>query len=191
MTAAWMSSIDILMDRCQTDATEIPDSSLMAKFMARRYSEHTRSRQRRGDVIEAGGEGLLVEPRLEFQSVVPPNEVDVNTYESISLECHAGGSPPAKIHWLKDGERIIQGPSSDDAHVESYAQPQLGLATTNSRLVLDCVTSRDAGMYSCVAETAFGRIRTDSLVQITGTKDSNKVISSGCPAQKRKYGMPP
>lgn len=47
--------------------------------------------------------------------------------------------------------------------------PHTGLATVRSSLYLDCVGGRDAGVYTCVADTPFERITKSSTVAIGKT----------------------
>ena len=44
----------------------------------------------------------------------------------------------------------------------------IGLSSTVSRLYLDCVTSAEAGRYTCVAENRYLRIATDTKLKIDG-----------------------
>ncbi|PVD29635.1 hypothetical protein C0Q70_08890 [Pomacea canaliculata] len=72
-------------------------------------------------------------------------------HDSIVLDCEAAGSPVPTIHWLKDGERIVQGnfetleddvASLEDMETESEeAGDKLRLSSTKSRLYLDCLNS--------------------------------------------------
>lgn len=106
-------------------------------------------------------------------------------HESVSLTCQAGGSPPPTIHWLKNGVAISQnsfqnteqileelaGSSISDGDLQSTGgsdMQSIGLSSTRSRLFLDCLQPKDSAIYTCVAETPYSRISTDTKLIVTG-----------------------
>ena len=101
-------------------------------------------------------------------------------HESVTLTCQAGGSPPPTIHWLKNGQSIAQDAftntpaeqrqEEDDAKAQVLSN-SIGLSSTRSRLFLDCLTPQDSAVYTCVAETAYSRINTDTKLIVSGKKD--------------------
>lgn len=154
-------------------------------------------RQRR-QMISRTGVGLLLEPRLEFQNNNPPSQVVANMFQSVTLECEAGGSPPASIYWTKNGVPIHQTTAlvidaseeqlSEDESPPVTGELQLGLSTTKARLDLECVTPQDEGIYRCIAETQFQKIAAETLLTV---KDTNELpFEAECSSQKRVYGSP-
>jgi hypothetical protein len=110
------------------------------------------------------------EEKLFFNEQIPEARTVVTEGLSTTLHCSAGGSPSPSIHWLKDGVRIAQSMSNlisdDEAVYETIGirsdQPTLRLAGTKSRLFIDCASAREAGTYTCVAETPTLRISTNT-----------------------------
>ncbi|XP_052773953.1 zwei Ig domain protein zig-3-like [Mya arenaria] len=116
--------------------------------------------------------------------------------DDIVLECEAGGSPSPTIHWLKDGERIQQGVSRDylddeaayEEKLKAGDQRMLRLGKVKSKLFLDCVSDRDEGVYTCVAETPYERIAQTTVLQM---EDSISSLSrKSCLTKKAFRGEP-
>ncbi|RWS25111.1 neural/ectodermal development factor IMP-L2-like protein, partial [Leptotrombidium deliense] len=107
---------------------------------------------------------------LRFKHV-PSEEVTVPVTGNVVLQCEAGGNPPPKIHWLKNGERVVQNVdefSVDDDSGETDVNRfgVLGLSFTKSRLFLDCVQPQDVATYTCVAENQYTRIFSDTVLNV-------------------------
>lgn len=101
-------------------------------------------------------------------------EVTIGTkHGSLVLECVCGGPTPT-IHWLKNGIRLQQGEThnsrDDEASYENHPATQerrLRLATTNSKLFLDCLNEEEHNaVYTCVAETPYYRITRMTRVKV-------------------------
>lgn len=106
------------------------------------------------------------------------------------LECEAGGSPPPTIYWMKDGKRLAQSfyeavHQSEDE--DDVLPSRLGLGFTRSRLYIDCASTRDAGIYTCVAENEYLRdSKSGDLFVIDSLDGENNAI---CLA-KKTFGSP-
>ncbi|XP_013779392.1 zwei Ig domain protein zig-4-like [Limulus polyphemus] len=105
-------------------------------------------------------------------ATTPAPVVSVLPFDHNVLSCQAVGNPPPTIHWLKDGDRIIQGTldsiqsdAMDDGNFN--IPPLVGTSQTWSRLFLDCLTPRDGGTYTCVAETPYSRVSSDTRLDIS------------------------
>lgn len=163
--------------------------------LSRNFRTHKRFgrepyRQRRNKDADLAA---FVQPRLDFQGMVPPTRLAVHAGDSITLECHAGGTPPPTIYWLKDGEKVIQGEGengywSSGPLKENDDKFQLGLSTTKSKLYLDCATKQDEGIYSCVAESPFKTITTETRVIVK--ESPNDIMETKCVKNKRRTGTP-
>ncbi|CAK9832200.1 Pro-neuregulin-2, membrane-bound isoform [Anthophora retusa] len=66
--------------------------------------------------------------------------------ERVKLVCRTRGSPPPRVHWLKDGIPL---------------QPRKGLRIQHkrrrSKVVISSAKPEDSGRYECVAESTSGR----------------------------------
>ncbi|XP_075218308.1 neogenin protein frazzled isoform X2 [Lycorma delicatula] len=87
--------------------------------------------------------------------------------DDIELECEVYGSPPPKVHWLKNGELLRVN--------TDYMQ----LVNGNNLKILGLM-AQDAGIFQCVASNAAGSIQASShlTVLISGT-DSDSNSESG------------
>ncbi|CAD5125487.1 DgyrCDS13700 [Dimorphilus gyrociliatus] len=94
--------------------------------------------------------------------------------ENLVLKCKVTSSPPATIHWLFKGQRIVQDSTltvlDDDA---IYEEKKLSLAVTESKLFIDCADETDAGSYTCVAQSPVKRKRLDFDVTLNGEVADN------------------
>lgn len=54
-----------------------------------------------------GSDAKPLNNHIKFRRL-PPKEFSAATGSSIVIECEAGGSPPPTIHWLKNGQKLIQ-----------------------------------------------------------------------------------
>ncbi|RWS12221.1 neural/ectodermal development factor IMP-L2-like protein, partial [Dinothrombium tinctorium] len=143
----------------------------------------------------------LKKPSIKFRSV-PKEEITVSATSNVVLQCEAGGNPPPKIHWLKDGERIAQSVDEltgveDIEEGDVNAHGVLGLSFTRSKLYLDCVQPQDNAVYTCVADNPYNRIASNTRLTIVNS--INKEIDNEAAASdnslslcvsKKNYGSP-
>lgn len=109
---------------------------------------------------------------LNFRSV-PQRSFAVQTTKNVVLQCEAGGNPPPKIYWLKEGKRISQSVDElksnvTDTNHDVNMDSVLGLSFTRSKLFLDCVHPDDSAVYSCVAETPYNLIVAKTHLNVLG-----------------------
>lgn len=92
----------------------------------------------------------------------PGNVVRVREGDSVRIECTAEGDPTPSVYWHERRDIFPVSAGAD-------AVPrQLGSAL----LVLNQVTRRDAGTFTCIAENTGGRV--DQRIQLIGEfSDSN------------------
>ncbi|XP_055354189.1 zwei Ig domain protein zig-4-like [Paramacrobiotus metropolitanus] len=157
----------------------------------------------------AGDESAVLAHQLDFLEIKPPSHMETFAHESVTLTCQAGGNPPPTIHWLKNGIPIIQssfensellleqlsgrggGASGLDETEANSNTPVIGISSTRSRLFLDCLQPKDSAIYTCVAETPYSRISTDTKLIVAD--GPNKLGGSEC-IEKRSsstgYGKP-
>ncbi|XP_076367484.1 zwei Ig domain protein zig-4-like [Tachypleus tridentatus] len=119
------------------------------------------------------------------------SSLSVASYDSTILECEAEGNPSPIFHWLKDGQRILQGSWDDlvstlDEEMNGNEKITQGVSRTRSRLFLDCVTAKQEGVYSCVAENPYQRISGETVVKLS--KEGN-TVNALCMA-KKSFGTP-
>ncbi|CAJ0944218.1 unnamed protein product [Ranitomeya imitator] len=99
----------------------------------------------------------------------PQNEtVQLMIGNSIVLSCEAEGSPPPRITWLKDGERIEHA-------------GQTGVIVTGSRLQISRAQPAHAGQYTCLAQNALSEAHKDFqlLIQV-----APRIFGSDLPSER-------
>ncbi|TWW61140.1 Hemicentin-1 [Takifugu flavidus] len=92
---------------------------------------------------------LSINMRPAFKEL--PGDVTLNKGQSLALSCHAQGTPSPVISWTVNNSPR-QGAAVDEAG--------------RSSLIIENVTTSDAGTYVCVAENRVGSVRTLSFVRV-------------------------
>lgn len=109
----------------------------------------------------------------------PPAVVHAKEGDSQFLECQAGGNPPPRIYWLKGGEMISRLNLQDELDMKEENErsfSKLEIASTTSRLYLECLSMEDEADYTCVAET--GKLRESSTSRLTvSSSDERKCLN--------------
>lgn len=164
--------------------------SVLATTLARSGNLRVNKRPFRGQAGPTGERKLFFKSR-GFQTVTVGRR-----HQSIFLECEAGGSPTPTIHWLKDGQRLLQGAfetiEDESAAFEDLDSDHQGdggklrLSATKSRLYLDCLTDASEGEYTCVAETPFMRKTQSTIVKVEG----HGYPSDNCIVKRSARGEP-
>ncbi|OQV25938.1 putative Neural/ectodermal development factor IMP-L2 [Hypsibius exemplaris] len=143
------------------------------------------------------GTGGAPDHNLRFHEIKPASHMETYLHDSISLTCQASGSPPPTLHWLKNGKPISQdnfdnslGDEEDPRQPDEAGTVQsIGMSVTRSRLFLDCLTPQDTAIYTCVAQTPYSRISTDTKLVVSDI--TNKLSGNECIMEKRgSYGKP-
>ena len=102
----------------------------------------------------------------------PPAQVVVQLYDRLELLCVVSGAPPPAVYWLKNGQPIREAPfeieEANNKIMEAPLKPIRGLASTKSRLVIDCVDGDTEAIYTCVAESVDEKIISSTYVHIEG-----------------------
>ena len=88
--------------------------------------------------------------------VAPPRSMVVNEIGTGSFQCVAEGNPEPKVTWLKQNYSFI-----GDKRVD---QSPSGLLIRN-------VTSRDNGVYTCVAQSVIGSTTATATLTVRGEKN--------------------
>lgn len=123
---------------------------------------------------------LSINMRPAFKEL--PGDVTLNKGQSLTLSCHAQGTPPPLISWTFNNSPYLGNVSSlrlrrstgsgssascRSATFTCFAGAAVDKAGRSSVLV-DNVTLADAGTYVCIAENIVGSIRALSFVRIRG-----------------------
>ncbi|XP_053206013.1 zwei Ig domain protein zig-3-like [Panonychus citri] len=119
------------------------------------------------------------EPYVRWQHE-PASNLILIAGQRHTIECEAAGSPPPKIHWLKNGRRIDQSGQAiygNSEIVDSSESPELGLSLTKSKLSLGCVKPEDTGLYTCVAENNHEKIAAESQIKVLPSIESSPFSS--------------
>uniref|UniRef100_A0A914XBP7 Uncharacterized protein n=1 Tax=Plectus sambesii TaxID=2011161 RepID=A0A914XBP7_9BILA len=111
--------------------------------------------------------------------------------ERVELRCQAIGAPQATIRWKHNGIFLDKAETGDyQALIENGEMPVIGIGTTVSTLVIDCVDRKTAGHYTCVAENRCSEaIETSTIVALEET-DGDVELGS-CPVQSDKAEVAP
>jgi hypothetical protein len=142
----------------------------------------------------------------------PPTQVIVAQNDRLELHCDVSGSPPPAVYWLKNGQPIrevksctpsrqclsinrlcaLQAPfeveESTNKILESGSLlPERGLASTKSRLVIDCADEDTEAIYTCVAESRSERLVSSTYAHIEGVVPYNKTT---CALKEEMHALP-
>ncbi|XP_053668686.1 interference hedgehog-like [Anopheles marshallii] len=124
---------------------------------------------------------VLESPRI----VAPPRSTLTNESDSLELECIARGSPHPDIYWMINGD---------------YAKWDNLIRTNGTRMIIQSVEKRHAGIVQCFARNSVGEASEGNLLQVipkqipggVGTTPLGSVPSSpkagGDHSTKRKGG---
>ncbi|XP_030621020.1 hemicentin-1 [Chanos chanos] len=176
----------------QKDGANVPN--LPGKFTVLRSGELIIERAESGDAgqfsciaVNPAGTArhnihLSVNMRPTFKEL--PGDVTLNKGQNLTLSCHAQGTPPPSISWT--------------ANNSPYTGATVDVSG-RSLLLIENVTTSDAGTYVCIAENSVGTIRALSFVRIreppvlrgeahtTQTVTLGGVVQLDCPV----HGDPP
>lgn len=108
----------------------------------------------------------------------PTTQMMAPLYGRLELNCVVSGAPPPVVYWLKNGQPIRESPYETEELtnriLESSPMPSRGLASTKSRLILECINEDDEAIYSCVAESHSGeKVVSSTYVHIEGIEQQS------------------
>ncbi|XP_029816435.1 hemicentin-2 [Manacus vitellinus] len=89
----------------------------------------------------------------------PLGDMEVTAGESVTLLCHAEGSPPPRVTWSRqDGKPVEgwQGPRGDSSQLEA------------AKLLINSASLDDQAIYICEAQNEFGKIQAEVKLTVTG-----------------------
>uniref|UniRef100_A0A182FQQ4 Interference hedgehog n=1 Tax=Anopheles albimanus TaxID=7167 RepID=A0A182FQQ4_ANOAL len=90
---------------------------------------------------------VLEQPRI----IAPPRSTLTNESDSLELECVARGSPRPEIYWMINGD---------------YAKWDALIRTNGSRMIIQSVEKRHAGIVQCFARNEVGEASEGNLLQV-------------------------
>ncbi|EDS33199.1 cell adhesion molecule [Culex quinquefasciatus] len=90
---------------------------------------------------------VLEPPRI----VVPPRPTLTNESERLELECRARGSPTPEIYWMINGD---------------YTKWDQLIKANGSKLVINSVQKKHAGIVQCFARNELGEVSESDLLQV-------------------------
>ncbi|CAL8343147.1 unnamed protein product [Lota lota] len=104
---------------------------------------------------------VLVPPTISGETSVP-REVQVTQDSAVTLECHAVGTPPPQISWLKNGHPL-------------FLSSRTRLLSGDSVLRISPVLLSDAAVYTCVARSRAGLAELSYDVQVQAPPGVDRV----------------
>lgn len=140
------------------------------ELIASRQTRNSFDTSKRAAVKEAAS--TQVEGKLKIHAK-PPSQKEVAMYDRLELVCDVSGSPPPAIYWLKNGQPMREAPydmeeSTNRILEDQSLLPVRGLASTKSRLVMDCADEDTEAVYTCVAESVKERVVASTYVNVNG-----------------------
>lgn len=96
------------------------------------------------------------EPTISPKFVERFHNTTIKAGESVVFHCRAVGTPSPKLTWQKDGMQI-------DSNLPSI---EVKTDDSSSSLLLNNVTSRDAGWYQCTAQNPSGSVTTRARLNV-------------------------
>nr|WVD93536.1 imaginal morphogenesis protein-Late 2 [Sclerodermus guani] len=83
----------------------------------------------------------------------PENEVRVQAGQKVELECLVEGSPPPQVYWLRgtDPKKKLDELLSKSVSSTVEEKAEYPIASTSSKLVIECASTVDAGLIHCAA----------------------------------------
>lgn len=155
-------------------------------FSSKKIHDPLIARVRKSRNVYETNDLKLPQPTL-FIRRAPSNHA-VKLRDSVLLECDAGGSPQPTIHWLKDGVEIFQDESLFTNEMPSDVPASLnGIGRAKSRLFIDCMSPKDEGVYTCVADTPYQRVSEASYVFLS--RDLPAEVNPSCLPQKMSLAL--
>ncbi|KAK3506808.1 hypothetical protein QTP70_028372 [Hemibagrus guttatus] len=127
--------------------------------------------------------GVLVPPVVDGADKLTDATVVINNV--LELECHATGTPPPTITWLKDGEAVRQGDG-------------VRILANGRRLVISRAQVSDTALFQCVASNEAGEQERDFKVAVhvppsirsTGSTERSVVLHNPVSLQCVVSGVP-
>ncbi|XP_037094900.1 neogenin-like, partial [Pollicipes pollicipes] len=102
--------------------------------------------------VDSADASAVLHVKVPPEFVVRPNQTAAAEKEDVELSCSARGSPPPRITWTKNGERL---------HNSDYFK----LVDGHSLRILGLV-QRDAGVYQCFASNDAGNVQTAARLTV-------------------------
>ncbi|GAA6099393.1 hemicentin-1 isoform X2 [Tachysurus ichikawai] len=126
---------------------------------------------------------VLVPPSVDGADKVTDVSAIINNV--LELECHATGTPPPTITWLKDGEPVRQGEG-------------VRILANGRRLVISRAQVADTALFQCVATNEAGEQERDFKVEVhvppsirsTGSAERSVVLHNPVSLQCVASGVP-
>lgn len=188
LTTGWWLGIVVLVAGGGWSNTEAVSNDLWTPFNTKNnynnVGDSLLSRLRKPRNTYESMDTLEPQPaKFLFMRNAPRLNTEIKLQDSVVLECEAGGSPPPTIHWLKDGSKIQQEDFMvTNALPDSEASP-FGLSSTKSRLFVDCMTPKEEGLYTCVADTPYQRVNANTKVFLSTNLPAE--LNPSCIPQKK------
>uniref|UniRef100_A0A0N5AXD1 Ig-like domain-containing protein n=1 Tax=Syphacia muris TaxID=451379 RepID=A0A0N5AXD1_9BILA len=119
----------------------------------------------------------ILEQYIAFEE--RPSSVEAKAGDTVTLKCSASGNPPPNIFWLFNNKPYEELEDDEDLLEDELNEGKfvVGETLTSSKLVIDCIQSRNAGSYACVAYNQKQRIVSEVEVTVYRGHQCNKKLS--------------